>query len=79
VALVGNIGSAEFRSYNVVGDAVNVASRLETSGEPGTVVIGQSTYEAIADRATVHPLGALELKGKAEPTVAYRLERLSDG
>lgn len=79
VALVGNIGSAEFRSYNVVGDAVNVASRLETSGEPGTVVVGQATYELIADRATVHPLGPLELKGKSEPIVAYRLEHLRDG
>ena len=77
-ALVGNIGSAEFRSYNVVGDAVNVASRLETSGEPGTVVIGHTTYEAIADRATVHPLGPLDLKGKSRPVLAYRLEHLSE-
>lgn len=76
VALIGNIGGAEFRSYNVVGDAVNVASRLETSGEPGTVVIGESTYDAIADRATVEPLGSLELKGRTEPVVAYRLDGL---
>ncbi|MEX1037456.1 MAG: adenylate/guanylate cyclase domain-containing protein, partial [Acidimicrobiia bacterium] len=75
-ALVGNVGSAEMRSFNVVGDAVNVASRLETSAEPGTVVIGETTYHAVADRVDAVPLGALELKGKAEMIRAYRLERI---
>lgn len=75
-ALIGNIGSAEFRSFNVVGDAVNVAARLETSAEPGTVVIGESTYSAIADRVVATPLGELELKGKSRPTVAYLLDRV---
>lgn len=76
VALIGNVGSAEMRSFNVVGDAVNVASRLETSGEPGTVVIGESTYRAIADQVVAHSLGPLELKGKGQPILAYRLERV---
>jgi adenylate cyclase len=60
----------------VVGDAVNTASRLETSAEVGTVVIGDSTYAAISDRVEVTELGALELKGKSRPIVAYRLERI---
>lgn len=75
-ALVGNVGSAEMRSFNVVGDAVNVASRLETSAEPGTVVIGETTYQAIADRVDAVALGRLELKGKADTTTAYLLERI---
>jgi class 3 adenylate cyclase len=74
--LVGNIGSAELRTFSVVGDAVNIASRLESSAEPGTVVLGESTYRAIADRVKVTPLGPLELKGKEIPTHAYRLERI---
>ena len=73
-ALIGNIGSAEMRSFNVVGDAVNVASRLETSGDPGSVIIGETTYQAIADRVEATPLGALELKGKERSTLAYRLD-----
>lgn len=74
--LVGNIGAAQLRSFSVVGDAVNIASRLETSAEPGTVVLGESTYRAITDRVEVTPLGQLELKGKEIPTYAYRLERI---
>ncbi|CAN5825922.1 hypothetical protein BH23ACT4_BH23ACT4_12560 [soil metagenome] len=75
-ALVGNIGSSEMRSFNVVGDAINVASRLETSAEPGTVVVSETTYRAIADRVEAFPLGPLELKGKADSTMAYRVERI---
>lgn len=77
-ALIGNVGSSEMRSFNVIGDAVNVAARLETAGEPGTVLLGQSTYEAIADRVEATPLGALDVKGKEESIVAFRLERLRD-
>jgi class 3 adenylate cyclase len=78
-ALIGNIGSAELRSFNVVGDAVNVASRLETSAEPGSVFIGETTYKAIADRVEAIELGPLELKGKDLPVIAYRLERIIGG
>jgi class 3 adenylate cyclase len=73
-ALLGNLGSSEIRSFSVVGDAVNTASRLETSAEVGTVVIGDATYAAIADRVEVTELGPLELKGKSQPIVAYLLE-----
>jgi class 3 adenylate cyclase len=76
-ALIGNIGAAEFRSFNVVGDAVNIASRLETSAEAGTVLIGESTYRAIAEKVVVTPLGPMELKGKEDPVVAFRLDGLS--
>lgn len=72
-ALVGNIGSDLMRSFNVMGDAVNVAARLEGIAEPGTVVIGAATYEAISSEAVVEPLGDLDLKGKELLVRAYRL------
>jgi class 3 adenylate cyclase len=77
MALIGNVGSAEMRSFNVVGDAINVASRLETSADVGQVVIGHETYRAISDRVSVEELGAIELKGKSEPILAYRLEGIT--
>lgn len=78
-ALVGNIGSDQFRSFNVVGDAINVASRLQEAAEPGTVVIAAATLSSIADRARVTPLGALEVRGKDSAVDAFRLDGLSEG
>lgn len=77
-ALVGNVGSDEFRSFNVMGDAVNVAARLEAIAEPGAVVIGESTYSGISDLAEVEPLGELTLKGKSRPVAAFVLRGVQD-
>ena len=77
-ALVGNIGSDAIRSFNVMGDAINVAARLEAIAEPGTVVIGESTHDLLGPGAVVTPLGDLELKGKSQPVRAFRLLSLGD-
>lgn len=79
LAVIGNVGSDEIRSFSVIGDAINVAARLESSAEPGTVVIGDTTYQAIADRVEASSLGHLDLKGKDERVEAYLLERILDG
>jgi class 3 adenylate cyclase len=75
MALVGNIGSPEFRGFNAMGDAVNVAARLQALAEPGTVVIGESTRNQIGP-AHVVSLGDLSLKGKEQTVHAYRLVAL---
>lgn len=77
-ALVGNIGGEALRNFNAMGDAVNVAARLETSAEPGQVVIGASTRELLGDCARVDPLGDLQVKGRAQPVSAYVLRSLRD-
>jgi class 3 adenylate cyclase len=56
-----------------VGDAVNVAARLEQAAEPGEVVIGEETLSLVRDAVVVQALDGLELKGKSEPVRAYRL------
>ncbi|NUT44279.1 MAG: adenylate/guanylate cyclase domain-containing protein [Thermoactinospora sp.] len=76
MALVGNIGSPELRGFNAMGDCVNVAARLQTMAEPGTVVIGQTTLDLVGDGAQVRPLGELNLKGKTEMVPAYVLAAL---
>lgn len=76
-ALVGNIGSPELRGFNAMGDAVNVAARLQTLAEPGTVVIGETTYGQLGEGAKVKPLGPLNLKGKEELVTAYVLTEMT--
>jgi len=63
----------------VVGDAVNVAARLQTAAAPGEIVIGSATHELVRDAVEVGPAESLELKGKAEPVIAYRLQRVAAG
>ena len=56
-----------------MGDAVNVAARMEQTAEPGTVQITEDTYRLVADLFEVEPLGGVELKGKREPVASYRV------
>jgi class 3 adenylate cyclase len=72
-ALVGNIGSTALRNFNAMGDAVNVAARLETAAEPGQVVLGAASVALLPDDAVLQALGSLTVKGRREPVVAYRL------
>ncbi|GII87810.1 hypothetical protein Ssi03_58000 [Sphaerisporangium siamense] len=76
LALVGNIGAPELRGFNAMGDAVNVAARLESLAEPGTVVIGATTRDQLGPGATVRPLGPLVLKGKEQSVEAFVLTAL---
>jgi class 3 adenylate cyclase/tetratricopeptide (TPR) repeat protein len=74
--VAGELGTrAMFASSDVVvlGDAVNVAARLEQAAAPGEILIGESTYRLVRDSTRVHALDALELKGKSAPVAAYRL------
>jgi class 3 adenylate cyclase len=75
-ALVGNIG-AELRDYTVIGDSVNVASRLESAAAEGEVLLGQETRAQLGSDAVVEEAGPLELKGKTEPIHAWRLVSLA--
>ncbi len=75
-ALVGNIGSTELRNFNAMGDAVNVAARLETTALPGQVVIGESTRALLLPGTVTEPLGELAVKGRRTPVVAHVLTGL---
>ncbi len=61
--IAGVIGKKKF-AYDVWGDAVNMASRMESSGEIGKVNISKATYELVKDRFNCIPRGKIEVKGR---------------
>ena len=72
-AVVGNVGSDARRSFAAIGDATNTAARLMAIGEPGQVVVGRATWDALGANRAGQPLGAVRVKGKRAPVEAWRL------
>lgn len=66
--IAGVIGRRKF-VYDVWGDAVNIASRMESHGLGGAVQITQATYELIKDEFVCEPRGTVNVKGKGEMDV----------
>ena len=74
--VIGNVGAGDQRSFSAIGDATNVAARLQSRSAPGRVTIAERTVnEARGEGAVVHvrDLGPLDLKGKTEPVEAFEL------
>jgi class 3 adenylate cyclase len=74
-ALIGNIGSDEYRNFTAIGDTTNVASRLQNAASLGEIVIGPETARLVAGTFKVTPLGAVSVKGRSGTIEAFRIER----
>jgi guanylate cyclase len=70
--VAGVIGRKRFL-YDLWGDAVNTASRMESHGAPGRVQITRATYELVAGEFECEPRGTIDVKGKGEVEVWYLL------
>jgi class 3 adenylate cyclase len=71
--MVGNVGSDLRFEYTALGDAVNVAARMQTAAQPGTIVITEMTRRLTGDTFELEDLGEIAVKGKAEPIQAFRV------
>jgi PAS domain S-box-containing protein len=72
-AVVGTIGPQQAVNFTVIGDAVNVAQRLQATAQGGEVLISEDTYLEVRDDVEAEPLEPLTVKGRVRPVPTYRL------
>jgi class 3 adenylate cyclase len=69
---VGQVGAADPQTV-ALGDATNVAARLQSAAPPGSVLVGDVTAELLGARFVLDPIGPIQVKGRDQPVSAWRL------
>ncbi|MBC2717040.1 MAG: AAA family ATPase [Desulfobacteraceae bacterium] len=71
--IVGSIGDDLRMDYTAIGDTTNLAARMESMAEPGTVLVSPITYKRVSQQFDFKPLGEAKVKGKEKPLDVYEL------
>jgi class 3 adenylate cyclase len=75
---VGNFGSIDRMDYTIIGGEANLAARLETSAEPGGIVLSYETYAVVRDIVSAHEQPPIRVKGITRDVVPYVVDGLLD-
>ena len=76
--VAGIVGTHKF-AYDLWGDVVNTASRMESEGIPGSIQLAPETYELIRDEFVCEPRGVVSVKGKGDMTTYILVSKRADG
>ena len=76
--IVGNVGDQRRMDFTAIGDAVNVADRLQSLAKGGETLIGSQTAELVRDRTTLEDLGKQAVKGRGAAVQVFRIESIRD-
>jgi len=74
---VGNFGSDDRMDYTIIGAEANLAARLQSIAEPGTIVISYETYAVVRDHVVARALPPITMKGIGRAIVPYMVENLA--
>lgn len=69
----GNMGSSQKMDYTVIGDSVNLAARLESAAEGGSVLVSEETYQLVKEHVVAEKLSPIPVKGKKEKVPVYSI------
>ncbi len=74
-AVVGNVGASDIMDYTAVGDAVNLAARLQALSHGNEITISEAVYQRVQDRILAETIGERQIKGREEGVTVFRVKQ----